>query len=600
MLPVLFSVVLLPGQAQHDVRVNYEKHEYRIPMRDGVRLFTTVYSPRDHSVSYPILFTRTPYGVRPYGPDEYSKSLGPSPAFAADGFIFVFQDVRGRYMSEGTWEEMRPEKDKPNGTDESTDCYDSVDWLIKNLPNNNGKVGLIGISYPGFYAEAGMISSHPAVVAASPQAPVTDLYMGDDAYHNGAFFLLANFEFYSLFNRQNNPVLPDPEKPFPYGTEDGYRFFLQMGSVKNANDRYFHRGNPYWTEVVDHTDYDAFWKARNISRHLRNIRPAVLIVGGWFDAEDLAGTLKSYAAIRTQSPETSVQLVMGPWTHGGWARSKGDKLGDIDFGSNTSQYYQDQIELPFFLHYLKGAPDPNLPAAYVFQTGRNSWQRESSWPPAHATKKRLYLEAAKSLSWEPPGASTGFDEYVSDPQHPVPFFDRPTLEPEPTYMDADQRFVMHRRDVLIYQTPPLTEEVTVSGPVSPCLAISSTGTDSDFVVKLIDVYPPDADLGLAGYEQLVRGEPFRAKFRNSFEHPERLVPGEISLIRYSMPDVNHCFLRGHRIMVQIQSSWFPLVDRNPQTFTNIPYAKASDFVKATERIYRSADHPSFIELSVER
>ncbi len=603
MIPLLLAVLLpLLGAANLDVRANYQKYEYRIPMRDGVHLFTAVYSPKAASAKYPILLTRTPYSVRPYGADAYPERIGPSPRFAEEGFIFVYQDVRGRYMSEGEWAEMRPEKDVlsgPTDTDESTDTYDSIDWLIKNIPNNNGKVGLLGISYPGFYTDTGLIHSHQALVAASPQAPVSDLYMGDDAFHNGAFFLLANFSFYTEFNKQDNPVLPVPSKPFPYGTNDGYQFYLQMGAIGNANEKYFEYKNPYWTDMVNHPNYDGFWQARDVLPHLKDVRPAVLIVGGWFDAEDLSGTLKSYRAIQTQSPETSDRLVMGPWTHGGWSRMKFDKLGDVDFGSDTAQFFQEEIELPFFLHYLKGAPDPNLPAAYVFETGKNVWQKKASWPPPDVAQQRLYLQAAGGLSFVPPRDPIAFDEYVSDPQNPVPFFSKPTLQMQVEYMNADQRFVEKRRDVLTYQTAPLERDITVAGPVSPALTVSSTGTDSDFVVKLIDVYPETGNTPLTGYEQLVRGEPFRGKFRNSFEHPQPFLPGEVDAIRYSMPDIYHCFRRGHRIMIQIQSSWFPLVDRNPQTFTDIPFAKPSEFVKATERIYRSADRPSFIELNVE-
>lgn len=565
-------------------------------MRDGVHLFTSVYTPKKVGTAYPILMTRTPYSVAPYGADAYPRRLGPSISFARDGFIFVYQDVRGRFQSEGKWEEMRPEKDKtsgPSDIDESTDTYDSIDWLVKNVPESNGKVGLIGVSYPGFYTSTGLINSHPALVAASPQAPVSDLYMGDDAYHNGAFFLLANFDFYTGFSPHENPVLPGGEKPFAYGTEDGYRFFLQMGALMNSNELYFKYKNPYWTAMLQHPNYDEFWKARNVLPHLRDVRPAVLVVGGWFDAEDLSGTLQTFRAIQQQSPQTTDRLVMGPWIHGGWWRPSFDRLGDVSFGSNTSQFFQDEIELPFFQHYLKGGPNPNLPKAYVFETGKNEWQKKSEWPPAKATSRRLYLRADRKLSLEAPTDASGFDQYISDPQSPVPFLNKPTHTMSVEYMDADQRFAESRPDVLTYQTEPLQEEFTIAGLISPSLSVSTTGTDSDFVVKLIDVSP-------TGYEQLVRGEPFRGKFRHSFEHPEPFVPNEVDQIHFSMPDIYHCFEKGRRIMVQVQSSWFPLVDRNPQTFTDIPAAKASDFVKATERVYRTATSPSFVEVNVER
>lgn len=583
-----------------DIPSHYTKHEFRIPMRDGIRLFTAVYIPKDTSDKYPILLTRTPYGIAPYGPDHYPKMLGPSREFAEDKFIFVYQDVRGRFMSEGEWMEMRPEHDThgPNVIDESTDTYDTIDWLIKNVPANNGKAGLVGISYPGFYTSAGMIDAHPALAAASPQAPVSDLYMGDDAFHNGAFFLIANFTFYTFFFPQHNPELPHSEKHFHYGTNDGYNFYLRMGSLINADTKYFKFKNPYWTEMIEHADYDGFWQSRDILTHLKNIKPAVLVVGGWFDAEDLSGTLKTFRAIKCQSPATPLYLVMGPWVHGGWQRGKGGKLGDISFGANTSEFFQHNIQLPFFRHYLKDAPDLDLPKAWMFETGTNVWRRVNEWTPTNARPIRFYLRSHGRLSSDPSTNGNEFDEYVSDPAKPVPFFAKPTLEMAREYMDADQRFVRNRPDVLTYQTDPLSSDVTVAGPVTPSLFISSTGSDSDFVVKLIDAYPDDAPAPLGGYEQLVRGEPFRAKFRASFEHPQALTPGSIESIRFNMPDVYHCFRKGHRVMFQIQSSWFPLIDRNPQTFTNIPTADPSDFKPATERIYHSNKAGSFIELNI--
>ena len=601
-LAIAFASARLPAAAEFEIKSHYTKQEFRIPMRDGVRLFTAVYVPKDTAATYPILLTRTPYSVAPYGLDAYPATLGPSSKFAQDGFIFAFQDVRGRFMSEGQWVEMRPEKDLTNGpqdVDESTDTYDTIDWLLKNVPQNNGKAGLIGTSYPGFYASAGIINAHPAIAAASPQAPMSDIYMGDDAYHNGAFFLIANFDFYAVFVPQHNPTLPQSEKPFPYGTNNGYDFYLRMGSLINSDDKYFKYRNPYWTDVIKHTSYDEFWKSRNILPHLRNIAPAILVVGGWFDAEDLSGTLKTFHAIEKQSPATIAKLVMGPWTHGEWERTSTGKLGDLSLDVNASRFFHDEIELPFFRQYLKGAPDPNLPKAYVFETGKNAWIKKDQWPPADTTPQRLYLQPQGRLSTSAPGDEAAFDEYISDPAHPVPFFPKPVLEMAREYMDADQRFVDHRSGVLSYRTVPFSEGITLAGPISPLLFVSTTGSDSDFVVKLIDVYPANAGGPLGGYEQLVRGEPFRGKFRNSFEHPEPFRPGEIEPIHFTMPDVYHRFEKGHRIMLQIQSSWFPLIDRNPQTFTDIPTAKPSSFVKARERIYRSRTAASLIEVHVE-
>jgi putative CocE/NonD family hydrolase len=599
----------LAGGDSFDIRAHYTKYEFRIPMRDGKRLFTAVYVPKDTSKTYPFLMTRTPYSVEPYGVDKYPKNLYPGDDFARDGFIFVYQDVRGRWMSEGTWIEMTPAKDHPNGpknVDESTDTYDTIEWLLHHVPGNNGKAGLLGISYPGFYTSAGMINAHPALVAASPQAPITDLYMGDDAFHNGAFFLAANFGFYTSFNKQDHPQTPNEEKEFDFGTEDGYKFYMKMGSVANADEKYLKYSNPYWTDMIKNPDYDEFWKVRNLAPHLRNIKPAVLVVGGWFDAEDLGGTLKTYRAVEQNSPGATNSIVMGPWFHGGWAHGDGSKLGDVQFGSKTAEFFRDNIELPFFQHYLKGTPSRDLPEAYMFETGKDEWHRYSEWPPKSAKQQKLYLHAGGKLSFTAPTSSEGSDEYVSDPNKPVPYYDKVVLDMARSYMDGDQRFASRRTDVLTYETEPFEQDVTFAGPVSPVLHVATSGTDSDFIVKLIDVYPDDypnpnpnpEELRMGGYQQLVRGEPFRGKFRHSFEKPEAFTPGKVEQIQFQMPDIDHCFRRGHRIMVQVQSTWFPLVDRNPQTFTNVPTAKPSDYKKATERVYHSEADESYLEVSV--
>jgi hypothetical protein len=584
-----------------DVERHYAKFEYRIPMRDGVRLFTAVYVPKDSGEKYPILLTRTPYSIAPYGAGKYPDHVGPSDRFAQDKFIFAYQDARGRFMSEGIFVDDRPIRKSyasNKDVDESTDAYDTIDWLVKNIPNNNGRVGVYGISYGGFYTDAALVHSHPAMVAASPQAPMADLYMGDDAYHNGVFFLAANFDFYQGFPKQNNPELPRKEKKPNLGTKDGFKFYHHMGPLADSNARYFHPPNEYWVDQVEHTTYDDYWKARNILPHLKDVTPAVLVVGGWFDAEDLSGTLKTFRAIKAQSPSTPERLVMGPWFHGGWSRSPGNKLGEIPFGSNTSEFFRDEIEFPFFRHYLKGGPDPALPEAYVFETGKNVWKKELQWPPASAKPEQFYFGQNGILSRDEPADALAFDEYVSDPNNPVSFVGKSTFRMDREYMVADQRFAQKRSDVLTYETSPLADDITVAGPVSPSLFVSTTGTDSDFVVKLIDVYPEDVGAGLGGYEQLVRGEPFRGKFRRSFERPEPFQPGEKQRIRFTMPDVYHCFQKGHRIMVQVQSSWFPLTDRNPQTFTDIPTAPPDVYVKATERVYRSRDAASHIDLNV--
>jgi putative CocE/NonD family hydrolase len=596
--------------AEAEIRQRYTKYEFRIPMRDGVKLFTAVYVPKDAAEPYPFLIVRTPYSVRPYGADQYPKHLGPARSFERDGFIFVAQDARGRFLSEGSFVEVTPHKDTkklPSDVDESTDTYDTIEWLLHNVPNNNGKAGIWGISYPGFYAAAGIIDSHPALKAASPQAPVTDLYMGDDAYHNGAFMLEANFDFYTFFKPRTEIAPPPADRPrYDYHTTDGYDFYLRMGPLSNAR-KLLKDSSAYWNDQLAHPNYDDFWKARNISAHMKNVRCAVLTVGGWFDAEDLVGPRKIFRSVAELSPGTSSRLVIGPWVHGGWASTDGDRLGDVDFAAKNSEFFNDHILLPFFRQYLKDAGDAKLPTAYMFETGTNVWRKYDSWPPQNTEPRTLYLHDGGQLSFEPPGdARTSFDEYASDPNRPVPFVDFPATEVPQVYMDADQRFAAKRPDVLVYQTPPLEEDLTIAGPVSPRLWVSTSGTDSDFVVKLIDVYPMDypnptpnpKDIQMGGYQQLVRGEPFRGKYRNSFEKPEPFVAGQPTALRFALPDINHTFRRGHRIMVQIQSAWFPLVDRNPQKFVNIPDATEGDFQKATERVYRSKQNASAIVLPI--
>jgi putative CocE/NonD family hydrolase len=582
-----------------DIQSNYSKTEYQIAMRDGVKLYTAVYVPRGYTGTLPILLTRTPYSVGPYGPESYPKRLGPL-GFAEEQFIFAFQDVRGRFMSEGEFVDVRPIKDVldgPKENDETTDTYDTIDWLVKNVPNNNGKVGMIGTSYNGYYTTCGLIRSHPALLAASPQAPMADLYHGDDAYHNGAFFLVANFSFYAGFPKQKNPVASSNVTAFDYGTTDSYKFYLEMGPLADSDRLYLLNQNPYWTDMYKHTTEDSFWRVRNILPHLKDVTPAVLVVGGWYDAEDLSGTLMTYNAIRRQSPTTVCKLIMGPWSHGAWNAGKGDKLGDISFGADTAEILRD-TELGFFRQYLKESGATDQPAALMFETGGNQWKSLGVWPPSGRTE-RLYLQTGGKLSFKPPTEPTAFDEYVSDPATPVPFFPHAPQSMVKEYMTADQRFLNERKDVVSYLTEPLSEDVTLAGPVSPDLFVSTSATDSDFDVKLIDVYPADDPGKMAGYQQLVRGEPFRGKFRKSFAKPEPFTPGKVEEIRFSMPDVYHSFKKGHRIMVQVQSSWFPLTDRNPQTFTDIPNAKASDFVTANERIYHGSRGGSFIEINVE-
>ena len=570
-------------------------------MRDGKRLFTTVYLPRDTTRRYPILLRRTPYAT-----DGHLEQLGPGEAFARAGYIFAYQDVRGRYQSEGDFVDVRPYrpvKGDSTAIDETTDTYDTIDWLVKHLPHNNGRVGQYGISYLGFYSTMGLIDAHPALKAVSPQAPVTDWFLGDDWHHNGAFFLADGFGFLYSFGVPRPQPTPRREPAFDYGTPDSYQFFLRLGPLPNVDLRYYQGRIPFWEELMAHGTYDAFWKARDPLPHLRNVRPAVMTVGGWFDAEDLWGTLAVYRAVERNNPGAYNILVMGPWFHGGWYLTDGSKLGDVEFGAKTSDYYHERIELPFFEHFLKEKADPQLPEASVFETGANRWRSFDAWPPKGLRQASLYLHADGRLAFDPPsGEAAAFDEYVSDPAKPVPYIGRVMRDRGEDYMIADQRFAATRPDVLVYRTEPLTESLTVAGPIPATLFVSTTGTDADWVVKLIDVYPDDTassgGVAVGGYQQLVRAEIMRGKFRNSYERPEPFVPNRPTRVELTLPDVLHTFLKGHRVMVQVQSSWFPLVDRNPQRFVDIYRAQESDFRKATHRVYRSARLPSKIGLAL--
>jgi putative CocE/NonD family hydrolase len=583
-------------------RAHYIKHEYRVPMRDGIKLFTVVYVPKDVGQAYPIMMQRTPYSVAPYGIDSYKPLLGPSELFEKEGFIFVYQDVRGRYMSEGEFVDVPLHKIRlfgPADTDESTDTYDTLDWLLKNVPNNNGKAGIWGVSYGGFFAAFGMIDAHPALVAASPQAPMGDVADGDDAFHNGAFYLAANFGFCQFFKpRPDGPALPARSPVRLVRTPDAYDFFLRMGPLANSEEKYFKNENPYWTYNLGHPNYDEFWQVRSLVPHMKAIKPAVLFV----------------YSLEKDGPLGPNTLVMGPWRHGGWSRMDGDRLGNLSFGSKTGEFYRENIEFPFFVDHLKGkgdglrgSKDGTVPKAWLFATGLNEWRRFDAWPPPEVREMSLYLSPGGKLAFKPaPDTGGAFDEYVSDPNRPVPVIGHTGDGMPGDYMSEDQRFASRRPDVLVYETEPLDRDVVIAGPVMPALRISTSGTDSDFVVKLIDVYPNDhpdpkpnpAGVRMGGYQQLVRGEPFRGKFRKSRVSPEPFVPGQVEAIDFAMPDVCHAFRKGHRIMVQIQSSWFPLTDRNPQKFVDIPKAKASDFQKAVERVYLGGEEGSRVRVLV--
>lgn len=609
---LLFTIRVVAQDASADaayIKNNYSKSEYQIPMRDGKKLFTVIYTPKDHSKTYPIMMQRTCYSVGPYGPEKYKASLGPSSLFLHDGYIFVYQDVRGRWMSEGIFQEMTPalEAHKTNtDVDEGTDTYDTIDWLIKNISGNDGKVGAWGISYPGFYTTTALLSRHPALLAASPQAPIADLYR-DDAFHNGVFMLNANFGFYPSFtNRQNDKPTQQSGKRFDPGTNDGYDFYLKMGSLRNSNLKYFQDTIRLWNEMMDHPNYDQHWKDRNILPHLHDIKTATLVTGGWYDAEDLYGAIKTYKVLQELNPNTPVYFAMGPWTHGGWARENGDHLGDVDFGSATAPYYREKIEFAFFSHYLKGTA-LDLPKVSVFETGINQWKTYHQWPPADAKQQQLYFLPNGKLSFEAPkDKGNSFNEFVSDPNKPVPFINHKTMDVDRAYMTSDQRFTAAMPDVLTYQTDILAKDVTFTGDIWANLNVSTTGTDADWVVKVIDVYPDTAqnnkwtakEVQMAGYQQMVRSEAMRGKFREGFDRPVAFTPGKVSQVNFELQDVLHTFKAGHRIMVQLQSTWFPLIDRNTQQFQDIMKAKDTDFKSATHRVFTSAAHPSFLKVKV--
>jgi uncharacterized protein len=594
-LPLRFQRKMIPAPAGSPswIRERLDKKEVMVPMRDGVRLFTSYYLPKDLSKDYPILLIRTPYNAEP---DEkaYSRLLNNLTHLIEAGYILAFQNVRGRLMSEGEFEDVRPHnpaKKSKSDTDESSDAYDAIDWLVKNVPNNNGRVGIFGISYPGFYASMSLIDAHPALKAVSPQAPVTDWFMGDDFHHNGAFFLLDAVSFFSGFGRPRPVPTRESQWGFPWPNQDNYQFFLDLGPVRNLTERYFGDSIRFWNDAIAHPNYDAFWQARNPRPHLKNVKPAVLTVGGWFDAEDCFGALRTYEAIEKQNPASrSNRLVMGPWSHGQWAREKADRLGNISFGEPTGPHFKN-IERQFFDYHLKGLGEMTLPEASIYLTGANEWRAFDAWPPAEAQGKSLYLVPGGGLSFSAPDSTLAgaYDEYVSDPAKPVPYTEDVHQRRTREYMVDDQRFAARRPDVLVYQTGILEEDATLTGPLVAELLVSVTGTDADFVVKLIDVFPDDlpANPGVpqAGYQMLVRGEVMRGRFRNSFEKPEPFAPGELTTVRFELPDVAHTFKKGHRIMVQVQSSWFPLVDRNPQTFVDIYHCGEEDFQKATHKVF---------------
>jgi uncharacterized protein len=607
-----FAVFAAAAQGQSNfVKENFTKMDTTITMRDGIKLYTVIYIPKDASQPYPFLMERTPYSAGPYGNTAYPNQVGPNETLMKEKFIFVTQDVRGRYMSEGINLEVTPyiaAKKNKKDVDESSDTYDTVDWLIKNIKNNNGRVGLYGISYPGFYATASLPGAHPAIKAVSPQAPVTDEFIGDDVNHNGAFFLMDNFNFMNYFGAsRNGPVKDYSGTVFNVNTKDAYQFFLNLGSVKNTQSKKYYNHKSYiWDEYLQHDTYDDYWKTRNIRQHLKNINIPTLVVGGWFDAEDLFGALRTYEAIEKGSAANKNYLVMGPWTHGAWESKEWKQFGYHDFGSNTSKYFQDTIEASFFNFYLKDKGHLNNAEATIFETGSNQWRNYSAWPPQNTITINYFLNSNNKLSLQKNTDTNSFDEYVSDPAKPVPYTNGIYGRRFDGYMAEDQRFAAIRPDVLVFETDTLTEDITLAGKILADLQVSITGTDADFIVKLIDVLPDNEPniknaprgFNMAGYQRLVRAEVMRGKFRNSMEKPEAFIPNTITTVKFDLNDVAHVFKKGHKIMVQIQSSWFPLVDRNPQKFMRIPDAEEKDFEKATIRVYHDGVNASKIVLPV--
>jgi uncharacterized protein len=589
------------------IRTHYAKFEARIPMRDGAKLYTSWYEPIDASPDkkYPLLIIRTPYSANPYGSDQYRGRLASEP-LEREGFIFVWQDVRGRNASEGDFVNMRPHiaKKGPKDFDESTDTYDTIEWLTKNIRECNGKAGLVGTSYPGFYASAGAIDSHPALVATSPQAPIADWFVGDDMHRNGAFSLQLSFGFFAGFDAPRPKPIYDAEwKPFDMGSPDAYQFFLHAGPLAESEKAHFKGDRPFWHDIVTHPNYDDYWKSRNILPHLQNVKAATMVVGGWFDAEDLYGPLQTYKALKAQNPKTNHRLVMGPWRHGGWHRTKGDKLGDMDFGFETSAVFQ-EMELAFFKHHLKDGPNPRAAEATVFETGANRFRSFETWPPKATKPAKLFLHPQGKLAFDAPNDTTT-DEFISDPAKPVPYSAHMAPHYSVDYMAEDQRFVSTRPDVLVYQGPVLEQDLTLAGPLTADIWVSTTGTDADWIVKLIDEHPgkpkgkddEDAEHRRGSEQVLVRGEPLRGRFRDSLETPKAFVPNEPTRVKFVLNDVFHTFKRGHRVMIQVQSTWFPIIDRNPQTFVpNIFEAKDSDYVKATHRVFRGKDMPSGVDV----
>lgn len=598
---------VLPESSPSRIKEIYEKQEVYIEMRDGVKLFTSIYTPKNPTGPAPMIMMRSPYNSEPAGESEFNFFTTAYYRFIKEGYILVFQDVRGRFMSYGTFVNVRPYNPDKKGKDidEASDTYDTAEWLVKNVKNNNGRIGVMGISYPGFYATMAALANHPAIKAVSPQAPVTNWFIGDDWHHNGAFFLLDGFSFYKNFGDPMIVPTRDNSGGMRWGMQDSYEFFMRMGPFKNTR-QYYPDSIKYWQELMAHPNYDDWWKATDPRPHLKKIQPAVMTVGGWFDAEDLWGALHTYEAIEEQN-HASIKntLVMGPWSHGQWGIGKAENMGNIYWGTNTNEYYQD-LEVKFFDYYLKDKGEGQFAEATVFLTGANEWKSFESWPPKNTEEMIIYFQPGGGLAFRESAATNNYDEYVSDPMNPVPYREDVQLQRNADYMTDDQRFAARRPDVADFQTDVLTENMTLTGPLAAELYVTTTGTDADFIVKLIDVYPDMAqapagkkvDVPMGGYQMLVRGEVMRGRYRNSYEKPEAFEPGKITRVKFELPDVAHQFKKGHRIMVQVQNSWFPLIDRNPQKFVNIYTCDESDFQKATMRVYHDKKNASCLKVNL--
>jgi putative CocE/NonD family hydrolase len=620
----LLFIVFANAQYEQDsawLRDNYIKKEVTIPMRDGVKLFTAMYVPKEATEKHPILLMRSPYSCSPYGENNFNAGLFRRyfKYYIRENYTIVFQDVRGRWMSEGTFVDVRPfnpNKKTNQDIDEASDTYDTIDWLIKNLENNNGNVGVMGISYPGFYSTMAALSGHPALKAVSPQAPVTDWFIGDDFHHNGAFFLMDGFSFYSggFGYPRPTPTRVGPKANIRIPENDNYESYLRIGALKNFM-KLTGDSLKFWKDLYAHPNYDDWWQARNIRNFVNNVPEgtATLVVGGTFDAEDCFGAWRTYEAIEKKAKNKN-RIVMGPWYHGQWASTDGTHMGNVQFGSNTSYWYQNNIEIPFFNYYLKGNGDlSKLAEANVFFTGANEWKQYETWPPADKKDEAIYLQPGGKLGWDKPVTKSSFTEYISDPAHPVPYTENVHFTRTRDYMTDDQRFATRRTDVISFETEVLNNDLTLGGTVVADLLTSISTTDADFVVKVIDVFPDDfkyagttanqsRDAGgavpMGGYQMLVRGEIMRGRYRKSFTTPEAFKPNKIERVKFELPDVAHTFKKGHKLMIQIQSSWFPLADRNPQKFVNIYECDDSDFQKAAIRVYHDGTNSSNIVLPV--